>query len=54
MRTDSLMLGWLRMAQVVSLVSISLGLAGLAWLYIYQRSLPDVAPVRKERELSQR
>ena len=55
LRTDSLMLGWLRMAQVVSLVCISLGLAGLAWLYIYQRSLPDVAPVRKkERELSRR
>jgi phosphatidylglycerol:prolipoprotein diacylglycerol transferase len=55
LRTDSLMLGWLRMAQVVSLVCISLGLAGLAWLYIYQRSLPDVAPVRKkERSLSRR
>ena len=55
LRTDSLMLGWLKMAQVVSLVCISLGLAGLAWLYIYKRSLPDVAPVRKkERSLSQR
>ena len=55
LRTDSLMLGWLRKAQVVSLVCISLGLAGLAWLYIYKRSLPDVAPVRKkERELSRR
>ena len=55
LRTDSLMLGWLKMAQVVSLVCISLGLAGLAWLYIYQRSLPDVAPVRKkERSLSRR
>ncbi len=45
LRTDSLMLGPLRMAQVVSLVGISLGLAGLAWLYIYNRSLPDVAPL---------
>lgn len=45
LRTDSLMLGPLRMAQVVSLVGISLGLAGLAWLYIYKRSLPDVVPL---------
>lgn len=55
LRTDSLMLGPLRMAQVVSLVGIGLGLAGLAWLYGYKRSLPDVAPVQpEERELSRR
>lgn len=48
LRTDSLMLGPLRIAQVVSLVGISLGLAGLAWLYLYKRSLPDVAPVQEE------
>jgi phosphatidylglycerol:prolipoprotein diacylglycerol transferase len=48
LRTDSLMLGPLRIAQVVSLVGISLGLAGLAWLYIYKRSLPDVAPVQEQ------
>jgi len=48
LRTDSLMLGPLRIAQVVSLAGIMLGLAGLAWLYIYKRSLPDVAPVREE------
>ncbi len=55
LRTDSLMLGWLKIAQVVSLTGISLGLAGLAWLYLYKRPLPDVAPVRKDdRELSQR
>lgn len=48
LRTDSLMLGPLRMAQVVSLVGITLGLAGLAWLYLYKRSLPDVAPVKEE------
>ncbi|MDZ8051787.1 MAG: prolipoprotein diacylglyceryl transferase [Aulosira sp. ZfuVER01] len=41
-RTDSLMLGPLRMAQVVSLIGILLGLAGLAWLYLAQRPLPDV------------
>ncbi|OUL29427.1 prolipoprotein diacylglyceryl transferase [Nostoc sp. T09] len=41
-RTDSLMLGPLRMAQVVSLIGILLGLAGLAWLYLAKRPLPDV------------
>ncbi|BAY90460.1 MULTISPECIES: prolipoprotein diacylglyceryl transferase [unclassified Tolypothrix] len=41
-RTDSLMLGPLRMAQVVSLIGIIVGLAGLAWLYIAKRPLPDV------------
>jgi phosphatidylglycerol---prolipoprotein diacylglyceryl transferase len=41
-RTDSLMLGPLRMAQVVSLMGISVGLAGLAWLYLLRRPLPDV------------
>lgn len=48
LRTDSLMLGPLRIAQVVSLVGISLGLAGLAWLYGYKRSLPDVAPIHEQ------
>jgi hypothetical protein len=32
------------MAQVVSLGGIILGCAGLAWLYLFKRSLPDVAP----------
>ena len=41
-RTDSLMLGPLRIAQVVSLVAIALGLAGLIWLYWFKRPLPDV------------
>lgn len=41
-RTDSLMLGPLRIAQVVSLIGILLGLAGLAWLYLAKRPLPDV------------
>lgn len=44
LRTDSLMLGPLRIAQVVSLGGILLGLAGLAWLYFSRRSLPDVVP----------
>ncbi|WP_017318892.1 prolipoprotein diacylglyceryl transferase [Mastigocladopsis repens] len=41
-RTDSLMLGPLRIAQVVSLLGIVFGLAGLAWLYKAKRPLPDV------------
>ncbi|AFY47679.1 prolipoprotein diacylglyceryl transferase [Nostoc sp. PCC 7524] len=49
LRTDSLMLGPLRIAQVVSLTGIALGLAGLAWLYLRQRPLPDVvSPVKEE------
>ncbi|AFZ03803.1 prolipoprotein diacylglyceryl transferase [Calothrix sp. PCC 6303] len=42
LRTDSLMLGPLRIAQVVSLTGIALGLFGLWWLYIAKRPLPDV------------
>ncbi|MEM1173136.1 MAG: prolipoprotein diacylglyceryl transferase [Cyanobacteria bacterium P01_H01_bin.35] len=44
LRTDSLMLGPLRIAQFVSLTGILLGLAGLAWLYLLKRPLPDVFP----------
>lgn len=40
-RTDSLMLGPLRIAQVVSLVAIALGVLGLIWLYWFKRPLPD-------------
>lgn len=42
LRMDSLMLGPLRVAQVVSLVAIALGGLGLVWLYIRDRRLPDV------------
>lgn len=42
LRTDSLMLGPLRIAQIVSLLGIALGLTGLSWLYVRRRSLPDV------------
>jgi phosphatidylglycerol---prolipoprotein diacylglyceryl transferase len=48
LRMDSLMFGPLRMAQVVSIVGIVLGVAGLVWLYILGRSLPDVAPTERE------
>ncbi|ACK65233.1 prolipoprotein diacylglyceryl transferase [Rippkaea orientalis PCC 8801] len=42
LRTDSLMLGPLRIAQVISLVMITLGIGGLIWLYRVKRPLPDV------------
>ncbi len=44
LRTDSLMLGPLRVAQLVSLVGIGVGILGLVWLYGLKRRLPDTAP----------
>lgn len=49
LRTDSLMLGPLRIAQVVSLTGIVLGLAGLAWLYLSDRALPDVVSANHQQ-----
>jgi phosphatidylglycerol---prolipoprotein diacylglyceryl transferase len=49
LRTDSLMLGPIKMAQVISLVGIAIGLVGLIWLYGAKRSLPDVGPEAKPR-----
>ncbi|HAX90445.1 MAG TPA: prolipoprotein diacylglyceryl transferase [Cyanobacteria bacterium UBA11370] len=49
LRTDSLMVGPLRMAQLVSLGAIALGLAGLAWLYWFGRPLPDVVPSENQQ-----
>jgi phosphatidylglycerol---prolipoprotein diacylglyceryl transferase len=42
LRTDSLMLGPLKIAQVVSLVGIAIGAIGLFWLYGLGKALPDV------------
>jgi phosphatidylglycerol---prolipoprotein diacylglyceryl transferase len=42
LRTDSLMFGSLRMAQMISLVGIGIGSIGLSWLYLRRRNLPDV------------
>ncbi len=42
LRTDSLMLGPMRVAQVISLVMISIGILGLVWLYRLNKPLPDV------------
>ncbi len=41
LRMDSLMLGPLRIAQVVSLILIVIGSFGLFWLYLKKNSLPD-------------
>jgi len=42
LRTDSLMFGPLRMAQMISLGAIAIGLIGLFWLYSLKRPLPDI------------
>lgn len=49
LRTDSLMIGPLRMAQIVSLSAIAIGLIGLAWLYLLRRPLPDVVPANRQQ-----
>ncbi|MFM1843105.1 MAG: prolipoprotein diacylglyceryl transferase [Cyanobacteriota bacterium] len=41
LRMDSLMLGPLKIAQVVSLTMMAMGGVGLVWLYGFNRSLPD-------------
>ena len=51
LRTDSLMLGPLRIAQIVSLTQIAIGLFGLTWLYGLHRPLPDVVS-QQERQLA--
>jgi phosphatidylglycerol:prolipoprotein diacylglycerol transferase len=53
LRLDSLMLGPLRIAQVVSLVEIAIGLAGLWWLYIRKRPLPDVVSPQSDEKVSE-
>lgn len=41
LRTDSLMLGSMRIAQIVSIVAILFGILGLCWLYVFKKKLPD-------------
>ena len=41
LRTDSLMFGPLKVAQIISLVAIAAGIMGLIWLYLFKRNLPD-------------
>ncbi len=50
LRTDSLMLGGIRIAQLVSLTGMALGILGLVWLYVLKRRLPDVRSPRELRE----
>lgn len=52
LRMDSLMFGPLRIAQIISLIGIALGLLGLLWLYVINRSLPDVVSSRQSKKLS--
>ena len=53
LRTDSLMLGPLKVAQIVSLSAIALGLLILAWLYWFKRPLPDVvSPQTQQKTIS--
>ena len=42
LRTDSLMLGSIQVAQLISLLAIIIGIAGLIWLYQWKRNLPDI------------
>ncbi|BDA39681.1 prolipoprotein diacylglyceryl transferase [Candidatus Atelocyanobacterium thalassae] len=42
LRIDSLILGPFRAAQVISLIMIISGIFGLVWLYLLNKSLPDV------------
>ncbi|BAZ45679.1 prolipoprotein diacylglyceryl transferase [Chondrocystis sp. NIES-4102] len=53
LRTDSLMLGPLKMAQVISLSAIALGLLILAWLYWFKRPLPDVVVSQRNHKYNQ-
>jgi phosphatidylglycerol:prolipoprotein diacylglycerol transferase len=55
LRMDSLMLGPLRMAQVVSLGGMSIALLSLIWLYGLKRSLPDtIAPSSTSKAATRR
>jgi len=51
LRTDSLMLGPLKIAQIVSFSAIALGLLILVWLYWWKRPLPDVIAVPKQQNI---
>lgn len=50
LRTDSLMLGDWRIAQIISLIAIILGVFGLIWLYKFNRPLPDVIGEESRQE----
>ena len=52
LRTDSLMVGSLRTAQIISLVAIAAGIFGLVWLYGLRRRFPDTTPKEMTTENS--
>jgi phosphatidylglycerol:prolipoprotein diacylglycerol transferase len=39
------------MAQIISIVGICLGVAGLIWLYLFNRNLPDVLTSNPEEKV---
>ena len=43
LRTDSLMLGPIKIAQLISIVLIILGILGLFWIYRLKRNLPELS-----------
>ena len=49
LRTDSLMFGSLRTAQIISLVAIALGILGLVWLYGLRQRFPDTVSKKGSR-----
>ena len=52
LRTDSLMFGSLKIAQIISLGAIAAGILGLVWLYVLKRHLPDtIKPLHSSSEL---
>lgn len=54
LRTDSLMLGPLRIAQIISMVGIALGCLGLIWTYGLGKRLPDTKAENKSfRQIGQ-
>jgi phosphatidylglycerol:prolipoprotein diacylglycerol transferase len=53
LRTDSLMVGSLRTAQIISLVAIALGVLGLVWLYGLRRRFPDTVSKKVSQKDSQ-
>ncbi|MGB5914652.1 MAG: prolipoprotein diacylglyceryl transferase family protein, partial [Phormidesmis sp.] len=48
LRIDSLMVGPLRIAQIISLTAMALGLLGLAWTYGLGKRLPDTVTSVKQ------
>jgi phosphatidylglycerol---prolipoprotein diacylglyceryl transferase len=52
LRTDSLMLGSLRIAQIISLTAIATGTFGLWWLYVKRGNLWDTIPLADKDNLN--